>query len=112
MPGFDKTGPLGQGPLTGGGFGRCRPGADDDSLMRDDTRWGIGRGGRPRGGGRGRCFGGGRGGGNYSAQGRPWIGRSAPPPADNVWDERVAQLLRENEELRAQIAALKPREDQ
>jgi len=24
MPGFDRTGPLGQGPMTGGGFGDCR----------------------------------------------------------------------------------------
>jgi len=23
MPGFDRTGPLGQGPMTGGGFGHC-----------------------------------------------------------------------------------------
>ena len=30
MPGYDRTGPLGQGPMTGGGFGYCgtnrRPG--------------------------------------------------------------------------------------
>ena len=24
MPGMDKTGPLGMGPMTGRGFGRCR----------------------------------------------------------------------------------------
>ena len=24
MPGMDGTGPLGQGPMTGRGFGRCR----------------------------------------------------------------------------------------
>jgi hypothetical protein len=23
MPGFDQTGPMGGGPMTGGGFGRC-----------------------------------------------------------------------------------------
>ena len=23
MPGFDRTGPMGRGPMTGGGFGRC-----------------------------------------------------------------------------------------
>ena len=23
MPGFNRTGPRGQGPLTGGGFGKC-----------------------------------------------------------------------------------------
>lgn len=26
MPRLDKTGPWDKGPLTGGGFGRCRPG--------------------------------------------------------------------------------------
>jgi len=25
MPGFDRTGPLGQGPMTGWGFGLCNP---------------------------------------------------------------------------------------
>lgn len=25
MPGFDKTGPAGQGPMTGGGRGLCNP---------------------------------------------------------------------------------------
>ena len=28
MPGMDGTGPLGQGAMTGGGFGRCNPNAD------------------------------------------------------------------------------------
>ncbi len=23
MPGYDRTGPMGKGPMTGGGFGRC-----------------------------------------------------------------------------------------
>ncbi|MCF7792040.1 MAG: DUF5320 domain-containing protein [Victivallales bacterium] len=27
MPGFDGTGPLGEGPMTGGGFGYCNPGS-------------------------------------------------------------------------------------
>ena len=26
MPGFDKTGPMGQGPMTGGGRGSCKGG--------------------------------------------------------------------------------------
>lgn len=25
MPGFDGTGPMGMGPMTGGGWGRCNP---------------------------------------------------------------------------------------
>ena len=47
MPGRDQTGPKGDGPLTGGGWGRCRRGA--------------GRGRGQGGGGRGQGFGGGRG---------------------------------------------------
>lgn len=44
MPGFDKTGPEGEGPQTGRGLGRC----DDD----EPPRRGLGRGrgfGRARG---------------------------------------------------------------
>jgi len=88
MPGLDRTGPTGQGPMTGGRRGRCRgrrveeavpevrteqqpdtnepdatprprqdmPGTADGA----DAGLGVGRGGAPRGGGLGRCFGGGR----------------------------------------------------
>lgn len=58
MPGFDGTGPRGQGPRTGGGFGYCQPTADP--YCGQPVVYGAGRGGRPRGGGRGSAFGGGR----------------------------------------------------
>ncbi|MBW2529684.1 MAG: DUF5320 domain-containing protein, partial [Deltaproteobacteria bacterium] len=51
MPGFDRSGPQGDGPLTGRARGRCR-GADDD--VRQARGYGRGRGGRGWGGGRGR----------------------------------------------------------
>ncbi|MBW1708627.1 MAG: DUF5320 domain-containing protein [Deltaproteobacteria bacterium] len=57
MPGYDRTGPQGQGPMTGGGFGLCGGGR---STGRRFTGLGIGRGSRPGGGGGGRAFGGGR----------------------------------------------------
>lgn len=57
MPGFDGTGPRGQGPRTGGGWGRCAPLQGEAGAVL-----GVGRGGVPRGGGMGRCWGGGRGG--------------------------------------------------
>ena len=57
MSGRDGTGPMGMGPRTGGGFGRCGKNAATDAAVQN----GAGRGGRPRGGGQGRCFGGGRG---------------------------------------------------
>ena len=78
MPGFDGTGPRGQGPRTGGGRGFCSPGIGA-APYSGYYHWGyptqgnpyasgfgVGRGGFPRGGGRGRTFGGGRG------RGRCW----------------------------------------
>ena len=75
MPGFDGTGPRGAGPMTGGARGFCQPergpaphGGNSSSERYSccpcpfDVPRGVGRGGLPRGGGRGRAFGGGRGG--------------------------------------------------
>jgi len=82
MPGFDGTGPMGQGPMTGGGRGFCAmpytgygpyrhgfqaPYYPSTGMHPFYSRpfcgsvFGAGRGGLPWGGGRGRCFGGGRG---------------------------------------------------
>lgn len=65
MPDQDHTGPVGEGPRTGGGKGKCPPQNGSDAA---EEVLGVGRGGRPRGGGRGRCFGGGRG--NGAGRGR------------------------------------------
>jgi hypothetical protein len=67
MPGFDGTGPGGQGARTGGGWGRCAPSPGEPYPVR-----GIGQGGLPWGGGRGRCWGGGRWGGGGRFAGRGW----------------------------------------
>lgn len=62
MPGGDKTGPNGIGPMTGRGAGYCAgystPGYINPVSGR--SGFGVGRGGAPYGGGRGRTFGGGR----------------------------------------------------
>ncbi|MCK8518590.1 DUF5320 domain-containing protein [Methanoculleus sp. 7T] len=59
MPGFDRTGPSGSGPLTGGCRGRCAlpqaaatGGESPAPVLR-----GLGRGGIPWGCGRGFCGG-------------------------------------------------------
>jgi len=91
MPGFDGTGPRGEGPMTGGGRGFCaRPagyvpyGGAGRWYPPYGTGWaapypygytgygigyrpvyGVGRGGIPYGGGRGRTYGGGRGRGRW-----------------------------------------------
>ena len=91
MPGFDGTGPMGMGPMTGGGRGFCAMpigpygpygyGMGFSSYPRPISPYyagayasspygppfygpffGVGRGGIPYGGGRGRAFGGRRGG--------------------------------------------------
>jgi hypothetical protein len=76
MPGFDGNGPMGRGPMTGGGRGFCAmpdkgygpsgygmraPYFPFSGRPFYGTVFGVGRGGLPWGGGRGRCFGGGRG---------------------------------------------------
>ncbi|HPI36571.1 MAG TPA: DUF5320 domain-containing protein [Ignavibacteriaceae bacterium] len=67
MPGFDKTGPEGQGPMTGRKRGMCREEVKEtkeqsstQSSSEKEVLYGVGRGGRPYGGGRGNCFVGGR----------------------------------------------------
>lgn len=80
MPGCNRTGPRGQGPMTGRGMGYCRPaiqneqtentveatgtpgtGVPQPANLPGQVEYGRGRGGIPCGCGRG--FGGGRRGG-------------------------------------------------
>lgn len=67
MPGFDRTGPEGRGPMTGRGLGRCRDPKDRSNEENFDDF--------PRGQGRGRGFGFGRGRGHGNRRGFGW-GRS------------------------------------
>ena len=102
MPGFDETGPRGEGPRTGGGFGRCSDAAnsEDTSATKDDAPRGRGRGGRPWGGGRGRGSGGGRGGrfgqGRSRRRRRTGAGGEFGPfePASDSVLERIVEQLR------------------
>lgn len=83
MPGFNGTGPRGEGPMTGGGRGVCISNIEE---RRDSGFYGVGRGGMPRGGGRGRAWGGGRGRGRGMGRGSGW-GFAAPQPV--AADERT-----------------------
>lgn len=62
MPNLNRTGPRGQGPMTGWKMGKCT----DEDISKEGTEtkekvlYGLGRGGRPYGGGRGWGWGGGR----------------------------------------------------
>ena len=70
MPGFDRTGPQGQGPMTGGRRGICTGAVRGGNVPQ--AGYGLGRGGRPYGGGRGFGRGGGYGyrAGYYSGEPR------------------------------------------
>jgi hypothetical protein len=58
MPNFDRTGPQGQGAMTGRRRGRCNDTkttqtekSTEQSADNKEVVYGLGRGGRPRGGG-------------------------------------------------------------
>ncbi len=93
MPGFDRTGPLGQGPMTGGGFGRCGQGGA-----------GLGAGlGRGMGAGRGRGFGRGR----FGLGGRAVaLDQEAPEAAvpEARAEQAIDALLERIERLEAKLA--------
>ena len=119
MPGFDGTGPMGQGPLTGGGRGFCAVP--------------LGRGGyRPYGG---RFFGGGRGRGRgfrnwYWATGLPGWARAGygmrafgggvnpyfqeltPKEEVDMLKEEAQVLKQQLEDIQSQIQALEKSKEQ
>lgn len=71
MPNLDGSGPQGQGPLTGKRRGHCRDSEKSVALKKAEENseviYGLGRGGRPRGGG---GFGKGQGHGRRKGFGR------------------------------------------
>ncbi len=60
MPNKDGTGPNGQGSLTGRKRGNCGTSKTEKETAKNNTIFGVGRGGKPRGGGKGKGFSGGR----------------------------------------------------
>ncbi|HLA28820.1 MAG TPA: DUF5320 domain-containing protein [Syntrophales bacterium] len=105
MPGFDGNGPTGMGPRTGGAFGSCPPGA---GTTAGTSLRGIGRGGLPWGGGRGRLWGVSRGKG-FPGFCRGFFGRQRMTPQDEeaIFANRVSVLERELAATREQLATLK-----
>ncbi|HPZ07088.1 MAG TPA: DUF5320 domain-containing protein [Candidatus Eremiobacteraeota bacterium] len=95
MPGFDGTGPQGMGPRTGGGRGFCYPYPGEGYIPPgvympqyenyNYVPYGAGRGGIPRGGGRGRAWGGGRGCAWGGGRGRNWQRGGGMPFRDRRW---------------------------
>lgn len=83
MPSGDRTGPMGFGPMTGRGYGRCS-GYAGVGFARGG--WGRGRGaGRGRGMGRGRGWGQGFGASGWGVD-EPGFQRSFPSRAESRSD--------------------------
>jgi Family of unknown function (DUF5320) len=100
MPGFDRTGPIGMGPRTGGGRGYCGTGA-----LRNPA--GSGWFGRGRGMGRG-LLGMGLGLGSYFLG--PWARRRGFFPAYSPTSEEEASHLKEEaSSLRDMLSSIEQR---
>jgi hypothetical protein len=104
MPGFDRSGPMGQGPMTGGAFGYCRNNdVPDDGTggRRFCARYGANRGAGPRRGQRIRR----RGSWGYGPPAPQYYGRfrSAAPEVD------LAGLHKEVDDVRAYLKNLETR---
>ncbi|MBW1735637.1 MAG: DUF5320 domain-containing protein [Deltaproteobacteria bacterium] len=109
MPGFDRTGPEGRGPMTGGGRGLCAP-------ARAGYAGGFGR--RPAGGrGFGRGYGLGRGyGRGYRAQGfldpypRGFYGQGyGAGPYPTAPQEEISALRAETDAIKESLDEIKRR---
>ena len=90
MPGFDGTGPMGMGPMTGGGRGFCGP-------------WGIGAGVRPYGIPRRRGYG-----YPYQAAGR-FVPGVMPYAAQMSREQEVDFLNQQAEAMRAELKEIEAR---
>ncbi len=98
MPGRNRTGPLGQGAMSGRGLGDCR------GTAATDERPAFGRGrGTGGGGGMGRGQGRGRGQGMGRGFGR---GLGAQIADDGPAGRTQAELEREIEELKIRLEAV------
>ncbi len=93
MPGFDRTGPFGEGGMTGGGRGRCAVKTGEVGLLAGGRGFGRGIGGRGLGRGRGNCF-------------RSLRGSGQDAPAS------MAELQAKFDQLQADFATLKARTQQ
>jgi len=104
MPGFDRTGPMGMGSMTGGARGLCNPNYRESAV----TGFGPGLG---RGGGRGRGYR-----NMYWATGLPgWMRpatagfRGMPSAVSDTGDQEIDVLKNQAKTLEAELDAVNAR---
>jgi hypothetical protein len=105
MPGFDGTGPLGEGPMTGGGFGYCGTRRRPAYALRDRAVYGRFGASRGLGFARGRGFG--RGAGPGYGYWSPWRSYGQPLALDPKAE--LAEVQQEANDLRAYLKDLEAR---
>jgi len=106
MPGYDRTGPMGAGPRTGGGFGFCRSGRGGRFVPDSAADWTYGRG-------RGRGF---FGLGRRRFWSRPWVRPYAgeplyPQDETSALKARASELQNELQALKNRLAEIESRPD-
>ena len=104
MPGFDGTGPRGQGPMTGRGMGYGRS-QEGDVVDPGGRGFGMGRG-RGWGRGLGRRLGLGRGRGRGWGLGRVWSGEDVDA---GPTDDELEGLRAESSRLKAELDVVERR---
>ena len=90
MPGYDRTGPAGQGPMTGRGMGSCNPNVQANNPGPLGMGFGRGCGGRGRGF-RNRFF-------------------NAPVPVSNK-DDKIAELQSQIACLQEELSSLRQQDE-
>jgi len=106
MPGLDRTGPVGAGPMTGGGFGRCNP----RNRAYEWGSFGPGRVGRVSGRGRGYGRGFGRRGARFDDQG--WYGPaygSYPGLYAVSGEDQISMLKKEAQMMKDELNTINKR---
>ena len=113
MPRGDRTGPMGQGPVTGRALGYCQ-GFDSPGFTKG-VGGGMGRGFGYRGGmGRGRGFGRGRNfGGAYteSFPGYPWMPSMSKEDETKLLKTQADELSRSQKDIEKRLGELEKKEE-
>ena len=110
MPGFDQTGPMGGGPMTGGARGRCNP-ATAGNIFAYAGGYGSGRGLGLRRGFRG-GYGPGTGRGRVFGRGYEWYPPAAGPAYSMGAAGEMEMLKAEADYMQKSLEAINKRIDE